>query len=49
MAVSTITGEAPHDDDVARVRTTLETAGRPFDDEPLAPHAPDPATPEDQP
>lgn len=49
VAISKITDEAPHDDDVARVRTTLEAAGWPFDDEPLTSAAPDPAMPEEEP
>ncbi|MEZ5210322.1 MULTISPECIES: DUF3349 domain-containing protein [unclassified Gordonia (in: high G+C Gram-positive bacteria)] len=36
VAISRITDEVPRDEDIARVRTTLETAGWPFDDAPLA-------------
>ncbi|MFZ2510198.1 MAG: DUF3349 domain-containing protein [Gordonia sp. (in: high G+C Gram-positive bacteria)] len=40
VAISRITDEPPLPADVNRVRTTLEKAGWPFDDQPLAPTDP---------
>ncbi|WP_035718521.1 DUF3349 domain-containing protein [Gordonia shandongensis] len=39
VEISKITEELPRDEDVARVRHTLEAADWPFDDDPLAPRA----------
>lgn len=36
VEISKVTDEPPRDEDIARVRTTLEGAGWPFDDQPLA-------------
>lgn len=47
VEISKITDEAPRDEDVARVRITLEGAGWPFDDQPLAPTFQNHADPED--
>ncbi|MFT3661168.1 MAG: DUF3349 domain-containing protein [Gordonia sp. (in: high G+C Gram-positive bacteria)] len=49
VEISRITEEKPHDDDITRVRTTLEAAGWPFDDAPLASTFPTSANPEEEP
>ncbi|QRY61751.1 DUF3349 domain-containing protein [Gordonia sp. PDNC005] len=36
VEISKVTDELPRDEDVARVRTTLEAAGWPFDDAPFS-------------
>lgn len=48
VEISKFTDDRPHDDDIARVRSTLESAGWPFDDQPLAPTFQPHAEPEDE-